>query len=240
MFSSVFDRAGVDFLESINCPAYKISSFDIVDIPLIKYISHTTKPLIISTGMASDEEIMAADDALDPNYPHAFLHCVSGYPTPVNEAKLWRMKEINRMVGLPVWCGLSDHSLGHDVAVAAVAMGCPIIEKHICLDRNLGGPDAAFSMEPQEFREMVSAVHSIWDALHADGASKSEAVSVQFRKSLFWSRNMLAGEQVTETSVQVRRPNLGAPVASLDEVLRKRTRRDLVAGSPVSLDDLSD
>lgn len=237
-FSSVFDREGVDFLEELHCPAYKISSFDIVDLQLIEYITHTGKPIILSTGMASDEEIMAADDVIPPQYPHIFLHCVSGYPTPVKEARLSRLLKIYQMTTLVA--GLSDHSLGHEVAIAAVTLGAPVIEKHLTLDRLAGGPDAEFSMEPHEFRQMVVAVRSIWDALHVDASSKSEAASTQFRKSLFLSRNISAGERVTETSLQAKRPNIGVPPGSLGEVLGKRARIDLIAGNPLLLDDLCD
>lgn len=238
IFSSVFDREGVDFLEKLDCPAYKISSFDIVDLQLIRYAADTGKPLIISTGMASDEEVMAADDAIPPQYPHIFLHCVSGYPTPLSEARLARLRILYQMTTLVA--GLSDHSLGHDVAIAAVALGAPVIEKHLTLDRMAGGPDSEFSMEPQEFLLMTSAIRAIWDALHADVSSPSEGTSVQFRKSLFVSCDVRAGERLSETSVQARRPNLGVPVASLSEVCGKRAIRDLSAGNPLLWDDLAD
>lgn|SRR5512139_209173 len=233
IFSSVFDMSAVDFLEDLNCPAYKISSFDIVDLQLIRYVVDTGKPVILSTGMASDQEIMDADDAIPPMYPHMFLHCVSGYPTPVEEARLKRLIDINRMVQLPVPCGLSDHSLGHDVAIAAVALSAPLIEKHLTLDRSAGGPDAAFSMEPDEFAQMVKTVRAVYLALYADESSPSEGASVLLRKSLYAARPISGGEALSETSLVALRPAIGVPVASLDEVLGRCVRLPVERGSPI-------
>lgn len=233
MFSSVFSRADVDFIETFDPPAYKISSFDITDLQLIRYVVDTGKPIILSTGMASDQEIMDADDAIPPQYPHMFLHCVSGYPTPVEEARLGRIRDINRIVQLPVNCGLSDHSVGHDVAVAAVALGAPLIEKHLTLDRAAGGPDSEFSMEPDEFAQMAHAVWSIYHALYAVGEPASEKPSLLLRKSLFASRDISAGELLSETSVVALRPAIGVPAGSLDAVCGRVLRQPVKRGNPV-------
>jgi sialic acid synthase SpsE len=158
LFSSVFDEGGVDFLESLNCPAYKISSFEVTNLPLIRKAASTGKPVIISTGMAASHEIWSANDVMvDANNPsYAFLHCISAYPCPIADADLQRMLRLpNARTGV---VGLSDHTLGTTAAIVAVAIGASIIEKHITLDRNNGGPDAAFSLEPLEFTKLVQGV----------------------------------------------------------------------------------
>ena len=235
-FSSVFDPAGVDELERLGAPAYKISSFDIVDHPLIEYVSKTLKPIILSTGMASPDDIRSADDLLGDLYPHTFLHCVSGYPTPVEESNLAALKRLSIMVGMDV--GLSDHTLGAEVPVAATAMGAVVIEKHLTLDRHDGGPDAAFSLEPHEFRKMCLAVRGIHSALHQETSPPSERASRILRKSLYLVQPVAAGSQLSERDVRAIRPGLGLHPKFLSLVIGRRARRDLAYGSPVSWDDL--
>lgn len=160
VFSSAFSPDDVDFLETLDCPAYKIASFEIVDLGLIRHAALTGKPVIISTGMASERDILAAKDAA----PEAtFLHCVSGYPTPMGEANLTRIRDLWMLTDGDV--GFSDHTLGSTAAIAAVAIGAVLVEKHLTLERADGGPDAAFSAEPAEFAQMVKGCHDAWEAM---------------------------------------------------------------------------
>lgn len=240
VFASVFDKASVDFLENgFDPPAYKVSSFDIGDIPLIKYIAQTNKPIIISTGMASDAEVIEADDALGPDYPHLFLHCVSGYPTLLRDINLGHLGHLQRLLACSV--GLSDHTLRHDAAVASVALGAVAIEKHLTLSRAEGGPDAEFSLEPVEFRGLVEAVESIWAACGGVPARpEPEASSRILRKSLYVVEPCAAGTVLTESHVRAIRPSLGLPAKFYDAVLGRRVLVDLSAPTPLSWDLLAE
>jgi sialic acid synthase SpsE len=176
LFSSVFDLEGVDYLETLGCPAYKISSFEVTNLPLIRKAAATGKPVIISTGMAASHEIWSANDViLDANNPdYAFLHCISAYPCPIADANLRRMLRLpNADRGV---IGLSDHTLGTTAAIVAVALGASIIEKHITLDRNNGGPDAAFSLEPTEFTQLVQGVRDAYASLGTGERPQSESI----------------------------------------------------------------
>ena len=233
-FSSVFDKSSVDMLEHVGCPAYKIASFDIVDIPLIKYVATTKKQIIISTGMASQDEVDAATDALPPDYPQVFLHCVSGYPTPIEQANLWRIKTLSDH--LQVKIGLSDHTSGWEVPVAATALGACLIEKHLCLNHNDPGPDAAFSMEPHEFRQMVDKVAAI-----SEGMNHRETVSEEYkaaRKSLYVMEDIPAGKAISYENVTAIRPAYGLPPKFLDSIVGRRVTRALRRGDPLAWDDL--
>lgn len=237
-FSSVFDKSAVDILEGLGAPAYKISSFDIQDHELIKYVGATGKPVILSTGMASEAEIAEADDILGPDRPHIFLHCVSGYPTPVSEADLGGLDRLRRMLCMDV--GLSDHTLGTDVPVAAVAMGAVVIEKHLTLDRADGGPDAGFSLEPDEFQKLCESVRSIHRALHQETSPPIERVSRSLRKSLYVVEKVSAGSCLSERNVRAIRPGLGIPAKFYSSVIGRVVRVDLDYGSPVSWEDLQE
>jgi len=237
-FSSPFDPTALDFLETVGVAAYKVASFEIVDIPLIKKIAGTTKPLIISTGMATVEEIQeavaAARNAGATDI--ALLKCTSAYPAPPEEMNLRTIPELAHIFGVPV--GLSDHTLGIAVPVAAVALGACIIEKHITLSRSDKGPDSAFSLEPDEFKAMVEAVRVAEKALGAIqiGPVAREQASRVFRRSLFVVENMKQGEIFTCSNVRSIRPTDGLHTRYLEQVIGKRCARDLERGTPLSWD----
>ena len=236
LFASVFSEADADFVERFDPPAYKISSFDIVDTKLIAHVARFGKPLMISTGGASTAEIIRAAAAAG-DCPHLFLHCVSEYPTPIAAAWLSRIRALQGFIRPPL-IGLSDHSLGHDVAVAATALGVVAIEKHLILNRSDGGPDAAFSMQPEEFRAMATAVTAIHAAVSA-GPPAAASNSSFYRKSLYYARDIAAGSRLTETDVRTMRPSLGIHPALLSSVAGRSLRRAVAAGSPVALDDFA-
>jgi N-acetylneuraminate synthase len=234
-FSTPFDPTAVDFLESLDVPAYKVASFEIVDLPLVEKIARTGKPMIISTGMATlaeiDEAVQAARRAGAGEI--ALLKCSSAYPASPAEMNLSTIPHLAEAFGVPV--GLSDHTLGVAVPVAAVALGACIIEKHLALSRSMPGPDVAFSLEPEEFREMVEAVRTAQKAVgRVDyGVSPREAASRAFRRSLFIVKDVRGGEPLTAENVRSVRPADGLPPKHLAQVLGRRAARDLKAGTPL-------
>jgi pseudaminic acid synthase len=236
LFSSAFDDSAVDFLEEMKVPAHKVASFELVDIGLIRKMARTGKPLIMSTGMASEEEISEAVEAARGAGATqiALLKCTSAYPAPAEEANLRTIPELARRFGCPV--GLSDHTMGVAVPVVAVALGACIIEKHICLRRSDGGPDGAFSLEPQEFKAMVEAVHTAEKALGVVefGCGPREANSLKFRRSLFVVENIKRGEVFTRENVRSIRPADGLHPRHLIQVLGKRAVCDVERGTPLS------
>jgi len=238
LFSSAFDFTAVDFLEQMGVPAHKVASFELVDLPLIQRMAGTGKPLIMSTGMASEEEI---DEALQTARKAgatqiALLKCTSAYPAPAEEMNLRTIPEMARQFGVPV--GLSDHTMGISVPVAAVALGACIIEKHLTLSRATPGPDSGFSLEPQEFKAMVEAVRTAEKALGAVhyGLSGKEESSRVFRRSLFVVQDVKRGETFTPENVRSIRPGYGLHTRHLGEVLGKRAVRDIERGTPLSWD----
>jgi N-acetylneuraminate synthase len=238
LFSSAFDDTAVDFLEDMGVPAHKVASFELVDIPLIQKMARTGKPLIMSTGMASLEEIgEAVTTARQAGAKQvALLKCTSAYPAPPEEMNLRTIPEMVRRFGGPV--GLSDHTLGVGVPVAAVALGASILEKHLTLSRSTPGPDSAFSLEPQEFKAMVDAVRTAERALgdvHF-GLSDKEQASRRFRRSLFVVQDVKQGQMFTSDNVRSIRPGYGLHTRHLPEVLGKRAARDVERGTPVSWD----
>jgi len=235
LFSTAFDPTAVDFLEEIGVPVHKVASFEIVDIPLIEKMARTGKPLIISTGMATlgeiEEAVHAARRAGATQV--ALLKCTSAYPAPPEEMNLQTIPHLAEAFSVPV--GLSDHTLGITVPVAAVALGASIVEKHFTLSRDLPGPDSAFSLEPSEFKAMVEAIRTVEKALGAVhyGVSEREAKSRVFRRSLFVVKDMKAGEIFTEENVRSIRPGYGLPPKYLPDILGRRAVRDIEEGTPL-------
>lgn len=241
IFSSPFDASAVDLLEDLNAPAYKIASFEAVDLPLIKYAASTGKPLIISTGMADAEEIQEAIDAAREGGCRqlAILHCVSGYPAPAADYNLRTLVDMGSRFG--VVTGLSDHTIDNATAIASIALGASIIEKHFTLDRDGGGPDDSFSIEPRELAELCKSVKTAWGALgSADyGRKSSEQGNAKFRRSLYFVRDLDAGEEITADAVRSVRPGFGMAPKHLDQVIGKRAARAIRAMHPVTNDDLA-
>ncbi|WP_419320164.1 pseudaminic acid synthase [Caulobacter sp. ErkDOM-E] len=235
IFSSPFDDTAVDLLDSLGAPAFKIASFEAVDIPLIKYAASKGKPLIISTGMANLREMQTAlDTALGAGADGVLLlHCVSSYPATFADANVRTVADMAARFGCPV--GLSDHTPGTAASVAAVAVGACAVEKHFTLARADGGPDAAFSLEPSEFKALVDDTKNAWASLgraHYDTLG-SEATSLLFRRSLYVTADVKAGEPLTKANVRSVRPGNGLPPADLDKVLAGKASRDLTRGEPL-------
>jgi len=235
LFSTAFDPTAVDFLEEMGVPVHKVASFEIVDIPLIEKMASTGKPLIISTGMATLSEIEEAVQAARKagTTEIALLKCTSAYPAPPEEMNLRTIPHLAEAFGVPV--GLSDHTLGIAVPVAAVALGACIVEKHFTLSRDIPGPDSAFSLEPQEFKAMVEAIRVAEKALGKVSyeVGEREAASRVFRRSLFVVKDMKAGEVFTHENVRSIRPGYGLPPKFLKEVLGRRAACDIKAGTPL-------
>ncbi len=241
MFSSPFDETAVDLLADLDAPAFKIASFEAVDLPLIRYAAAKGKPLIISTGMANLAEMEAARAAaLAAGAPGvALLHCVSSYPATFADANVRTVADMAQRFGCPI--GLSDHTMGTAASVAAVAMGASIIEKHFTLARADGGPDADFSLEPAEFRALVDDTRAAWTALgraHYDVLG-SERANLQFRRSLYVAADVRAGETLTRANVRSIRPGHGLAPAHFDAVLGRTAARDLKRGEPLAWDMLA-
>lgn len=240
VFSSPFDKTSVDFLEDMDVPAYKIASFEITDIPLIEYVASKGKPVIISTGIASLDNIeLAVKTCLDAGNDNiALLKCTSSYPAPLDEINLNTIPDIKDKFGAVV--GLSDHTLGGEVSTAAVALGAKIIEKHFILDRNMGGPDSEFSMEPGEFKQMVDSIRNVEKALGKVSYELSDKMKAnrEFSRSLFVVEDMKKGEIITKDTVRSIRPGFGLHPKYLKEILGKKVNQDLVKGTPFSLDFL--
>lgn len=237
IFSSPFDFTAVDLLESLNAPAYKIASFEAVDIALIKYVARTGKPMIISTGMADAEEIAEAIDAARTAgcKELAILHCVSGYPAPAHDYNLAVIPDMIDRFGLVT--GLSDHTTDNVTAISSIALGASIIEKHFTLDRKGGGPDDSFSVEPTEFAALCCDVRTAWQAIgRVDyGRKSSERTNVKFRRSLYFVKDMKAGDVVTAEAVRSVRPGYGAPPKYLEAIIGRRMKRAVASNTAVDL-----
>jgi pseudaminic acid synthase len=235
MFSSPFDDTAVDLLAGLDAPAYKIASFEAVDLPLIEYAAAKGRPLIISTGMANQAEMAAARDAaLSAGAPGVvLLHCTSSYPAEMGDANVRTIPDMAARFGVPI--GLSDHTPGTAASVAAVALGACVIEKHFTLARADGGPDAAFSLEPGEFKALVADCKAAWHALgraHYDVLG-SERGSLLFRRSLYVTADVKAGEVLTKGNVRSVRPGNGLAPGELGKVLGRLATRDLARGEPL-------
>lgn len=240
LFSSPFDTTAVDLLESLNAPAYKIASFEAVDLPLIKYVARTGKPMIISTGMADVQEIAEAVETARAGgcKELAILHCVSGYPAPAADYNLRTIPDMIQRFGLVT--GLSDHTLDNTTAIASVALGASIIEKHFTLDRSGGGPDDSFSLEPLELAALCQGARIAWEALgRVDyGRKSSEQGNVKYRRSLYFVKDLQAGDLITLDSVRSVRPGFGLPPKQLNEVVGRRAARAIRKNTPVTFEAL--
>ncbi len=234
-FSTPFDRTAVDFLERLNVPIYKIASFEITDIPLIEYIAKKGKPIILSTGIAELEDIELAVQTIRNagNDKFALLKCTSSYPAPVEEANLLTIPDMKRRFNCMV--GLSDHTLTTSLPVAAVALGAKIIEKHFILDRRLGGPDAAFSMEPYEFKRMVDEIREVEKALGEVSYKLSDRVKKNkiFSRSLFAVKDIKKGEEFTEENIRSIRPGNGLHPKYLYDIIGRKAKVDIKRGTPL-------
>lgn len=235
-FSTPFDESAVDFLEKLRTPLYKIASFEIVDIPLLRRIGRTKKPIIMSRGMASKEEIARAIRTLRKAGARdiTLLHCVSAYPAKPVEMNLKTIPDLKRRFRVDV--GLSDHTLSHDVAVAAVALGATVVEKHVTLKRSEGGPDAAFSLEPKELKALVKSIRTAEAALGKPTytRSRNEKENIVFRRSLFVVKDIQKGERFTKHNVRSIRPGNGLAPRYYDSVLGKRAACGIKRGAPLS------
>jgi N-acetylneuraminate synthase len=240
IFSSPFDNTAIDLLEDLNAPAYKIASFEAVDLPLIKYAASTGKPMIISTGMADAQEIQEAIDAAREGgcKELAILHCVSGYPAPAEDYNLRTIPDMIERFGLVT--GLSDHTLGNTTAITSVALGASIIEKHFTLDRSGGGPDDSFSLEPAELAALCQGAKAAWAAMgRVDyGRKSSELGNVKFRRSLYFVKDMKAGDVITADCVRSVRPGFGMAPKNLEAIIGSTLLRAVSLNSPVKDCDL--
>ena len=241
IFSSPFDTTAVDLLEELGAPAYKIASFEAVDLPLIEYVARTGKPMIISTGMADFDEIQEAVDAARGAgcQQLAILQCVSGYPAPSEDYNLRTIPDMMGRFGLVT--GLSDHTLDNTTAIASVALGANLIEKHFTLDRNGGGPDDSFSLEPTELAALCRDTKVAWRALGMVdyGRKSSEQGNVKFRRSLYFVKDMKAGDVITDDAVRSVRPGFGMPPKYFNTVVGKKLDFDVAYGMPVTGDEFS-
>jgi len=242
IFSSPFDKTAVDFLEPLNPSCYKIASFEIFDIPLIEYIASKGRPLIISTGVATLADIEAAVQACFRmgNMKITLLKCTSSYPAPLEEANLLTIPNMHETFGLSV--GLSDHTMGASAALAAVALGATVIEKHFILDRNIGGPDASFSLEPDDFKSMVNSIREVEMALGCVNYELTEKAQLSkvFSRSLFIVKDVEMGDLITEKNVRSIRPGYGLHPKYYAEVLGKYFGSDFKKGTPLDWMKVSD
>lgn len=237
IFSSPFDFSAVDFLEELNAPAYKIASFEAIDLPLIEYAASTGKPLVISTGMCDEVEILEAVEAAKAAgcREMVLLHCVSGYPAPAADYNLATIADMKNRFGLPV--GLSDHTLDNAAAIASVALGACFIEKHFTLDRDGGGPDDSFSLEPKDLQELCVAVRTASEAIGCVNyeTKESEKQNTQFRRSLYVTEEMKEGDVFTHQNVRSVRPGHGLPPKALPDVLGKKAACAIEKNTPLEL-----
>lgn len=239
-FSSPFDRTAVDFLESLNNPIYKIASFEITDIPLIEYVAKTMKPIIISTGVALEEDIQLAINTCRNigNNDITLLKCTSSYPAPIEEANLCMIKDLASRFG--VKAGLSDHTLGSLSSIIAVSMGAVMIEKHFILNRSIGGPDAAFSMAEEDFKQMVTDIRTTESAIGTISykLTNSARKNRDFCRSLYVVENIKAGERLTDRNIRSIRPGYGLHPQYLGSVVGRIAKVDLELGTALNFEDL--
>ena len=238
IFSSPFDNTAVDMLEALGAPAYKIASFEAIDLPLIKYVAKTGKPMIISTGMADEEEILSAvDTARNAGCEElALLHCVSGYPAPSDEYNLATLPDMHTRFNVLV--GLSDHTIENTTSLTAVALGACLIEKHVTLDRNAGGPDDSFSLEKKDLLQLCRDSKIAWKAMGTVNYSRkeSEKGNMVFRRSLYVVQDVKRGQPLSSRNVRSIRPGFGLAPKYYEYCLGKKTNCDIERGTPLSFD----
>ena len=238
VFSTPFEESAVDLLEGLNTPAYKIASFELTDLPLIEYVAKTGKPMIVSTGMASEYEIEeAVSTARNAGCEElVLLHCVSSYPAPLNQANVSQLVQLGKQFDTVP--GLSDHTLGTTASVAAVALGACLIEKHFTLNRNDGGPDSTFSLEPDEFISLVQDSNDAWMAVGNPGYERQdvELGNKLFRRSIYFLRDIKAGEKVSEKDIGRIRPGHGLPPKYFNSLIGKKMKVNVSRGMPTALD----
>ena len=237
-FSTPFDSTAVDYLEDLNAPCYKIASFENIDLPLIRKVAKTGKPVIISTGMATLEELSeAVQVAREAGCKDLILlRCTSSYPAPPKTAHLRTIQDLKERFG--VEAGFSDHTLGIGTAVASIAMGATVIEKHFTLDRKEGGVDSVFSLDADEMKSLVTETKNAWQALGevSYGPSKEEQTSLLYRRSLYAVKDIKVGEKLTKENIRAIRPGLGLPPKHYDSILGKKAKRPIKMGTPIQHD----
>ena len=240
IFSTPFDTTSVDLLENLNVPAYKIASFEINDVNLIKKVALTGKPVILSTGMANYDEINAAVTVLKDNSCSniCLLHCVSGYPTNYDELNLQTIMDMKKSFDVVV--GLSDHTLEKIVPISAVASGASVIEKHLTLSRSNAGPDNSFSIEPDELKEMVNNVKKTWKVMGKVDydLKESEKENIKFRRSIYAVKDIIKGDKFTESNIASIRPGFGLHPQYYSLLIGKTSKRDMLRGTPLNLNDI--
>lgn len=238
LFSTPFDEDAVDLLESLDVPAYKISSFELTDLPLINYVAKKGKPIFISTGMASEDEISEAVETARISGCNSLLlfHCISSYPTPINQANLKKIANLRKTFNVEV--GLSDHTLGNTAAITAIGLGACAIEKHFILNRQEKGPDSQFSIEPKDLKNLVRDTKDAWLSLGESDFKRplEESDNKIFRRSIYFICDLKAGEIVSEKHIRRIRPGFGLPPKFFDQIIGKKVNRDIMRGDPVSWD----
>jgi N-acetylneuraminate synthase len=242
LFSTPFDETAVDLLDKLDTPAYKIASFELTDLPLIKYVAKKKKPILMSTGMASEVEISDAIETARMNGCNSLLlfHCISSYPAPIEEANLKQILNLQKTFNIPV--GLSDHTLGCTAAIASVALGACAVEKHFTINRNEKGPDSNFSIEPNELKDLVTATNCTWQALGKGDFTRPEieSSSLIFRRSIYFVSNINAGEKIKEADIRRIRPGFGLPPKYFDSLIGKTVSKNVKRGEPVTIDSILD
>ena len=239
-FSTPFDETAVDLLEDLNVPAYKVASFEATDLPLIKYVTSTKKPLIISTGLANFEEIEEIVEIAKEGGCNdlILLHCVSSYPAPMDQSNLLTIPDMRRRLGVQI--GLSDHTVTNTASVVASALGATLIEKHFILDRNEKGPDSEFSIEPDELIALCKETKDAWLSLGTAGydIKPSEEASIKFRRSIYFVKDISAGDIITKEHIKRIRPGFGLSPKYFNKIIEMKTKKNLSAGDPLKLENI--
>ena len=238
LFSTPFDESAVDLLESLHTPAYKIASFELTDLPLISYVAKKGKPMLMSTGMASETEISEALDTARSGGCDSVLlfHCISSYPAPIEQANLKQILNLKKTFGVSI--GLSDHTMGNTAAITSIALGACAIEKHFTISRDEKGPDSEFSVEPSELKELVRDTRNAWEALGYEGFNrpKAELGSKIFRRSIYFISDIKSGDKIKESDIKRIRPGYGLPPKYFDKLIGKTLIKDVKRGEAVNWD----